>query len=97
MVLHLEVETALLPETGCRDATLIAERLRADIEALRLQHEGHEIRFTASFGVAQCKAQHQSLDVLISAADNCLYQAKEAGRNRVAHSEADTAWQVISP
>ncbi len=79
----------LLPETGCPDAILIAKRLRADIAALRLHHENHEIRMTASFGVGQRDPQHQSLDALISTADNFLYQAKDDGRNRVGHTPVD--------
>jgi len=77
----------LLPETGGQDAILIAERLRTDIAALRLQHENYEIRITASFGVVQSDTQHQNLDAMISMADNFLYQAKKAGRNRLATHE----------
>lgn len=76
----------LLPETTDTDAAHIAERVRQAIEAMPLQFSGHTIKLTSSFGVAQCNKEHLSLDSLISAADNCLYQAKAEGRNRVAHA-----------
>ncbi|NDP48876.1 MAG: diguanylate cyclase, partial [Sulfuriferula multivorans] len=41
---------------------------------------------TASFGVAQKEVHHQTLDALIAAADACLYQSKQQGRNRVTGS-----------
>ena len=38
---------------------------------------------TASFGVATSSGDTRNLDELISEADQALYRAKEAGRNRV--------------
>jgi diguanylate cyclase (GGDEF)-like protein len=73
----------LLPETAALEAAILAERLRRDLAAVALTHEGHEIRFTCSFGVAECGAGTAKLDQLLDAADGALYAAKAAGRNRV--------------
>lgn len=72
-----------LPETGLREATVLAERLRTDIAAMRIPHETGETSVTASFGVAQKQTRHLTLDALIASADECLYQSKQNGRNRV--------------
>lgn len=70
----------LLPETSLEDAAVLAERLRRKIAGIRLEHAGSEAAITASFGVAQ-RGQHHSLEALISAADKCLYQSRQGGRN----------------
>jgi diguanylate cyclase (GGDEF)-like protein len=72
-----------LPETDLGDAAALAERLRAAIAGMRIPHETGETSLTASFGVAQKGGDHATLDALIAAADNCLYQSKQQGRNRV--------------
>jgi diguanylate cyclase (GGDEF)-like protein len=78
----------LLPETNLEEAIALAERLRAVIAGMRLSYHGKEIRFTASFGVAQRMPQCVSMDELISAADDRLYQSKREGRNMVSHAPA---------
>jgi diguanylate cyclase (GGDEF)-like protein len=66
-------------ETDLPGGQHLAERLRASVE----QHEfSQAIPVTASFGVATFLAD-MTFDELTRAADDQLYQAKEAGRNRV--------------
>ena len=72
-----------LPETGQHDAIALAERLRAEISDIRIPHETGAIAVTASFGIARKEDRHATLDALIAAADECLYQSKQQGRNRV--------------
>lgn len=72
-----------LPETNLQEATSLAERLRTKIAATRIPHEAGETGVTASFGVAQKEVQHATLDALIASADECLFQSKQQGRNRV--------------
>jgi diguanylate cyclase (GGDEF)-like protein len=79
----------LLPETNLDAAITLAERLRNLISGVKLEYQGKEIRFTASFGVAQRTAQCESMDELISAADDRLYQSKREGRNRVSYGLAE--------
>lgn len=72
----------LLPETPLDGALTFAERLRARVEELAVEHEGQEIRFTGSIGVAALPPA-DTLDQLIARADEALYGAKRGGRNRV--------------
>ncbi len=72
-----------LPDTDQAEAMMLAERLRAAIAAMRVPHETGASAVTASFGVAQRTPAHLTLDALIAAADECLYQSKQQGRNRV--------------
>jgi diguanylate cyclase (GGDEF)-like protein len=74
----------VLPQTGPEDAVLIAERIREAIENGVIHVEGCALQVSASFGVASCRAhQPESVDTLLARADGFLYQAKDAGRNRV--------------
>ncbi len=68
----------LLPETPPQGAVLVAERLRAGVAAL--DHLPQQV--TVSIGVAAC-LQDESAEELIARADEAMYRAKEAGRNRV--------------
>ena len=71
--------SVLCRETDIAGATELAERLRAAIER-RMEPEG----VTASFGVAAVDPEVSSPEELVEAADRALYEAKAAGRNRVA-------------
>ena len=73
----------LLPETDAVGAEGLAERLRAELAALRLLGPGEApLHVTASFGVAVYPAAGSGDDLLTSA-DTALYAAKAAGKNRV--------------
>jgi len=73
----------LLEYTDTRGATVVAEDIRARIEAAGLL-PGR--RVTVSIGVAQYQAG-QSVEAWIKRADTALYQAKAAGRNRVMNAD----------
>ena len=64
------------------DAGLIAERMRATVEAHVYRCDETELRVTTSVGVAEYDGQGEPV-ALIEAADSALYAAKAAGRNRV--------------
>jgi diguanylate cyclase (GGDEF)-like protein len=72
----------LLPETEQSAALAAAERIRAAIEALAIEHDGGRIGLTVSLGVAALSTE-QTLDQWIACADAALYKAKQNGRNRV--------------
>lgn len=80
-----------LPETDRDEATKLAERLRTAIAAMRVPHESGASAVTASFGIAQRAPAHLTLDALIAAADECLYQSKQQGRNRVTACQSEQA------
>jgi diguanylate cyclase (GGDEF)-like protein len=62
-----------------------ADQLRARLEARRFSFNGRPSAVTASFGVAQFPADGAIASQLVRAADERLYRAKEAGRNRVVY------------
>ena len=79
---------AVLPETDGKRARHVAERIRQTIEELRVTTStGEEITVTASLGVADLSPNGEvdgvDAGALIKRADDALYRAKEAGRNRV--------------
>lgn len=71
---------AILPDTPAAAAQVLAERMRAAIEAGPVGDGGP--RVTMSLGVAQ-RAPGGEWDLLVKAADEALYRAKAQGRNRV--------------
>jgi len=76
----------VLPETDAPGAGVIAERIRAWIEAMRVDHEGAAISVTASFGLATldpAAAGQGGEEALVKRADAALYRAKAAGRNQI--------------
>ncbi len=73
----------LLPEASLEDTQVIAERLRVDVEQRTFQAYGKELQMTISLGLASYPDQAQSVQGLIDISDQCLYHAKESGRNRV--------------
>jgi len=76
---------------GCDSAQGLrfAERLREAVARAEIPAPSAQgVRMTASLGVADSATAGLSLDALISAADAAMYQAKQAGRNRVAAAPA---------
>src|SRR5690606_20439969 len=64
-------------------AEALAERICRSISAEPLDSRFGKIPMTVSLGVATCHEQSEDAGMLISAADEALYRAKKAGRNRV--------------
>lgn len=76
----------LLPDTPEPGAARIAERIRAAIDELALEHVGSEHgHVTASIGLASWTPERdEEADNMIKAADRALYRANATGRNKVA-------------
>lgn len=84
---------AILPNTDEDGAFVLAERLRCGLRELALPHEGSEKGIvTVSIGIASYAATvlHRHADQLLRRADEALYDAKAAGRDRV------TGWRGTS-
>jgi len=79
----------VLPGTDLEGAYNLAERVRAGIEELELPLlEGNGVlRVTASFGVATLPGSADDTRGLVAAADEALYRAKRAGKNRTVRAE----------
>lgn len=80
-----------LPNTDQAGAATLAEKLRADIEALMPAIGATRLRITASIGVARNQPHHYCIEDIQRQADQAMYQAKQAGRNRV------TSFAEIAP
>lgn len=71
------------PETDAGGAAVLAERLRAGVEAAATQYNSRPIRMTVSIGFAAADAGTRvGYDQIMEAAAEALKEAKEAGRNR---------------
>lgn len=78
----------VMPGASEAEAIIAAERLRRSVEALILDGDpGASRLITISVGVACCNRTGVSAEALLSAADQSLYSAKRAGRNRVECAE----------
>jgi diguanylate cyclase (GGDEF)-like protein len=76
----------VLPGTDADGAVRLAGRIRALLEDRTLvTPEGVPVRITASLGVAAYE-NGGSAEELVAAADAALYEAKRAGKNRVAQA-----------
>ncbi|HZC29385.1 MAG TPA: GGDEF domain-containing protein, partial [Gaiellaceae bacterium] len=73
----------VLPGTQLMGGRRLADRIRESVEALDVvAPSGEQVPVTASFGVAAFPT-HESVEVLVAAADKALYEAKQNGKNRV--------------
>ena len=71
----------LMPNTQASQALAMAENIRMMIEKCGFNHNGEEINLTLSCGICAFADDDQHDDVFVRA-DQALYQAKKAGRNR---------------
>ena len=81
----------LLPKTELEDGVALCEQIRISVESkvLRSKHSGEDYgKITISIGVGEFEPG-ESLDQLINRADECLYRAKDSGRNRVVAGNSD--------
>jgi diguanylate cyclase (GGDEF)-like protein len=81
----------LLPGTDLDGTRVVAERIRAAVEALRAPHAQSDLGMvTISVGYASTVASPDTTaEALIEAADGALYAAKRAGRNRAVAAGQD--------
>ena len=73
----------LLPGANRSAAWTVAEKVRGTFESHTVRLPLGGVRFTASFGLAQAHNENACLESLIKLADDALYKAKRAGRNRI--------------
>ncbi len=74
----------MLPDTPARGAFEVAERIRNAVESTPFPAGTETVHCSVSIGAASHPQDGRTLDALLARADRALYQAKEAGRNRVA-------------
>jgi diguanylate cyclase (GGDEF)-like protein/PAS domain S-box-containing protein len=71
-----------MPGTSAEAAADVMERMRHELIAHVFVEAGTSFGLSSSFGVATLRESHRNGDELIAEADRCLYEAKQAGRNR---------------
>jgi two-component system cell cycle response regulator len=80
----------LLPGTVLDAAMTFAERVRKQVEANTFTFDGGSLKRTASFGVAAWPHPRiGDAEMLVRAADDALYVAKETGRNKAIRFDSD--------
>lgn len=72
----------LCPETRKDEALILAERIRSKVAERNFVAK---LKITVSVGVCEVK-DHNTIDALLSEADNNLYKAKQLGKNKVVDS-----------
>ncbi len=84
----------ILPETGEKDALIVAEKIRAAVEQHPFSYEGDDYRVTSSFGVSVFSGTGKLMKKteLIERADKAMYAAKKKGRNRVEAFVEKSGW-----
>jgi diguanylate cyclase (GGDEF)-like protein len=76
----------VLPATDLAGAQTVAENLRLAVAAALMKIAGHEIAVTVSIGVTamgKLLTDAPTVESMLQRADDCLYQSKNKGRNRV--------------
>lgn len=79
----------LMPLTKLSEANILAEGLQETLEThIFRTEEGYDLRVTISAGVVGYSGQkvHDAVE-LLRVCDQCLYQAKGSGRNRLISHE----------
>jgi diguanylate cyclase (GGDEF)-like protein len=87
----------VLPGARLVHARRTADTIRTALSAIRIEAgDGEPVGVTASFGVAEFPT-YANADALLAAADAALYQAKRAGKNRVATSTVNGSRSKKAP
>ncbi len=74
----------ILPDTDCKNALTVAERLRKAVEDYVLElSDGTKVKVTISIGISCYPEDSKDRDDLLKKADIALYEAKRRGKNRV--------------
>jgi diguanylate cyclase (GGDEF)-like protein/PAS domain S-box-containing protein len=71
----------IFPETSCKGALQVIERVRQSVEKVNLIAENKAVRLSVSIGLSYHSENHDSEKIVIEA-DKAMYQAKQAGKNR---------------
>jgi diguanylate cyclase (GGDEF)-like protein/PAS domain S-box-containing protein len=81
----------VLPVTSAVQAYLLAERIRSGVTALRVENDKGAATVTLSIGIAEMihEPQDKSVEDVIHRADEAMYAAKQAGRNRTVIFDAE--------
>ena len=86
----------LLPSVAIDRAAVMAERIREAVEQARFSFKGRALSVTISIGVTTLSMDgNENVDTVVNRADEALYAAKKAGRNRVVAFPANTTLAML--
>ena len=71
-----------MPSADAEQFPHMFERLRNAVQKIEVVGLPMDRRLTFSLGGAEARADRETLDTLIKRADEALYRAKQAGRDR---------------
>ncbi len=77
----------ILPATGVKGAMEVSERIRTAVKSSVFDEMRHRVRVTVSIGVSVCPLNASSMYGLKVTADEALYEAKKAGKDRTVQYE----------
>ena len=72
-----------MPETKIYDATVCAQRIINSCHKLSVKTGDNKSIITVSIGITQVNNYDESIENIITRADNALYKAKENGRDQI--------------
>ncbi len=82
--------TVILPETGCEEAVVVADRIRTAIESEVFSPlPGTDLKITVSIGVTEYLTDER-ISAFVQRADKAMYLSKDQGRNRSSYIPAAT-------
>ncbi len=73
----------IMQDAGGENADMVAEKIRAAVESMKVQLAGVVIQKTISIGIAEFPQDSDTFWQAVKYADVAMYNAKESGRNRV--------------
>jgi diguanylate cyclase (GGDEF)-like protein len=74
-----------VPGAASEAALVIAERMKKHLEEKNFVLNGENIKITASFGICTIQDKNITMEEFLKCVDQKLYDAKNAGRNRIIH------------
>ncbi|HOR28519.1 MAG TPA: diguanylate cyclase [Candidatus Sumerlaeota bacterium] len=78
----------ICPHAAAAQAGRVAQRIRKDVDELRIAFNGKTLRLTTSIGVACAEPGHcETIEPLVARADEALYRVKARGGNGVCQAE----------
>lgn len=86
----------ILPNTRVDSARIAAERVRKAIQSMNIEFEGKKLKVTASIGVAEMTTEDDAAK-LIRRSDDCVYAAKDAGRNQTYWHDGNDCLALNAP
>lgn len=73
----------VLPETGSSGASVLAEKLRSEIDRVDLRARSRPVQVSVSIGLASHPDDGATVEGLIGSVDAAMYESKRRGKNQV--------------